>query len=91
MHLANSVMERAEAVCRDLNATNVPSFPFFFFSLSIHIYFSFFEIGLGFNLQINMESVVGVGHAKNVICSAVKKLEADTLVMGTHGYGFIKR
>ena len=23
MHLANSVMERAEAVCRDLNATNV--------------------------------------------------------------------
>ncbi|KAG4981748.1 hypothetical protein JHK82_026612 [Glycine max] len=62
MHLANSVMERAEAVCRDLNATN-----------------------------INMERVVGVGHAKNVICSAVKKLEADTLVMGTHGYGFFKR
>ncbi|KAG5061863.1 hypothetical protein AAZX31_02G012600 [Glycine max] len=62
MHLANSVMERAEAVCRDLNATN-----------------------------INVERVIGVGHAKNVICSAVKKLEADTLVMGTHGYGFIKR
>ncbi|XP_020228944.1 universal stress protein A-like protein [Cajanus cajan] len=62
MHLANSVMERAEAICRDLNATN-----------------------------INMERVVGIGDAKNVICRAVKKLEADTLVMGTHGYGFFKR
>ncbi|KAK7392246.1 hypothetical protein VNO78_20678 [Psophocarpus tetragonolobus] len=62
MHLANSVMQRAEAICKNFNASN-----------------------------INMERVVGVGHAKYVICSAVKKLEADTLVMGTHGYGFFKR
>lgn len=62
MHLADSVMERAEAIRRNLNATN-----------------------------INMERVVGIGDARNVICSAVKKLEADTLVMGTHGYGFFKR
>ncbi|XP_014512708.1 universal stress protein PHOS32 [Vigna radiata var. radiata] len=62
MHLVNSVMERAEATCRNLKATNV-----------------------------NMERVVGVGDAKDVICSVAKKLEADTLVMGSHGYGFFKR
>ncbi|MED6138281.1 hypothetical protein PIB30_072756 [Stylosanthes scabra] len=60
--LANSVMERAGAICRKLNTTN-----------------------------ITMERVVGSGDAKDVICSAVKKLEADTLVMGTHSYGFFKR
>ncbi|KAG4913742.1 hypothetical protein JHK82_054330 [Glycine max] len=37
------------------------------------------------------ERVVGCGDAKDVICSAVQKLEADTLVLGTHGYGFFKR
>ncbi|XP_027366814.1 uncharacterized protein LOC113873050 isoform X1 [Abrus precatorius] len=89
MHLANSVMERAEAIFRNLNATDVGHLilvPFF--------YFSFFEIecaGLTRNLQINIERVVGIGDAKDVICSAVKKLEADTLVMGSHGYGFFKR
>ncbi|XP_061338447.1 universal stress protein PHOS32-like [Gastrolobium bilobum] len=62
MQLANSVMERAEAICRNLNATD-----------------------------IKMERVVGIGDAKNVICSAVQKLEADTLVLGSHGYGFFKR
>ncbi|KAI4301491.1 hypothetical protein L6164_034766 [Bauhinia variegata] len=60
--LANSVMEKAEAVCRNLNYTN-----------------------------INMEKVVGCGDAKDVICNAVQKLEADILVMGSHAYGFFKR
>ncbi|AES61668.1 putative universal stress protein A [Medicago truncatula] len=41
--------------------------------------------------DINIEKVVGTGDAKNVICNAAKKLGADTLVMGSHGYGFIKR
>ncbi|KAK7269618.1 hypothetical protein RIF29_22351 [Crotalaria pallida] len=40
---------------------------------------------------INIERVVGIGDAKSVICKAVQKLEADTLVMGSHGYGFFKR
>ncbi|XP_061353210.1 universal stress protein A-like protein [Gastrolobium bilobum] len=43
------------------------------------------------NTNINLERLVGSGDAKDVICSAVQKLEADTLVMGTHGYGFFKR
>ncbi|KAK2457073.1 universal stress protein A protein [Trifolium repens] len=60
--LAKSVMKRAEAICRNFDATN-----------------------------INIEKVVGTGEAKNVICNAAKKLEADTLVMGSHGYGFFKR
>ncbi|XP_054783383.1 universal stress protein A-like protein [Prosopis cineraria] len=60
--LAASVMERAEAMCRNINTSN-----------------------------IKMERVIGSGDAKNVICSAVQKLKADTLVMGSHGYGFFKR
>ncbi|KAJ1412569.1 UspA [Sesbania bispinosa] len=60
--LANSVMERAAAICRNLNTTN-----------------------------IKIERVISNGDARNVICHAVQKLEADTLVMGTHGYGFFKR
>jgi nucleotide-binding universal stress UspA family protein len=46
---------------------------------------------LGFNLQINIEKIFGTGEAKYVICNAAKNLEADTLVMGSHGYGFFKR
>ena len=42
-------------------------------------------------LQVNLERVVGRGDAKNVICRTVEKLEADTLVMGCHGYGFFQR
>lgn len=38
-----------------------------------------------------MEKKVGSGDAKDVICAAVDKLEADILVMGSHDYGFFKR
>ncbi|KAI9082578.1 hypothetical protein K1719_035447 [Acacia pycnantha] len=61
--LAASVMERAEAICSNSNASN----------------------------NMKMQRVIGSGDAKNVICSAVQKLEADTLVMGSHGYGLLKR
>ncbi|KAJ4838661.1 hypothetical protein Tsubulata_004255 [Turnera subulata] len=44
----------------------------------------------GSNL-IRIERVVGSGEAKDVICDTVEKLRADTLVMGSHGYGFLKR
>ncbi|WJX13595.1 hypothetical protein P8452_03968 [Trifolium repens] len=60
--LAKSVMKRAEAICRNFDATN-----------------------------INIEKIFGTGEAKYVICNAAKNLEADTLVMGSHGYGFFKR
>ncbi|MED6118901.1 hypothetical protein PIB30_007063 [Stylosanthes scabra] len=59
MELANSVMDKAEAIC---NAKDIIT-----------------------------ERVIGMGDAKNVICSTVLKLDADTLVMGSHGYGFFKR
>lgn len=42
-------------------------------------------------VQTNVERITGSGDAKDVICSTVKKLGADTLVMGSHGYGFFKR
>lgn len=42
-------------------------------------------------LQVKVEKKVGSGDAKDVICAAVDKLEADILVMGSHDYGFIKR
>ncbi|XP_045796897.1 universal stress protein PHOS32-like [Trifolium pratense] len=41
--------------------------------------------------DIKIERIIGRGDAKDVICNAVKKFEADTLVMGTHSYGFFKR
>ena len=34
---------------------------------------------------------VAVGDARSVICDMVDKLGADLLVMGSHGYGFLKR
>ena len=42
-------------------------------------------------MQLNVERVIGSGEAKDVICNAVEKLKPDTLVMGSHGYGFLKR
>ncbi|KAL1543971.1 universal stress protein A-like protein [Salvia divinorum] len=43
------------------------------------------------NSTVKVEKKVGSGDAKDVICAAVDKLEADILVMGSHDYGFIKR
>ncbi|XP_020107688.1 universal stress protein PHOS32-like isoform X2 [Ananas comosus] len=41
--------------------------------------------------NIRIEEKVAVGDARDVICDMVDKLGADLLVMGSHGYGFIKR
>ncbi|KAL6978317.1 hypothetical protein U1Q18_019987 [Sarracenia purpurea var. burkii] len=49
------------------------------------------EVYRDFNAGIKVEKKVGSGDAKDVICIAVEKLEADMLVMGTHDYGFLKR
>jgi nucleotide-binding universal stress UspA family protein len=42
-------------------------------------------------VQVNVEKVIGSGEAQDVICDTVEKLKPDTLVMGSHGYGFLKR
>ena len=60
--LVNSVMERADAVYREMGSQ-----------------------------YVNVEKKVGTGDAKDVICGMVEKLRPDILVMGSHGYGFIKR
>ncbi|KAI3414394.1 uncharacterized protein J3R85_016396 [Psidium guajava] len=44
-----------------------------------------------FSTSMTVERFVGKGEAKAVICNAVEKLRADTLVMGSHGYGCMKR
>ncbi|XP_061967824.1 universal stress protein A-like protein [Populus nigra] len=44
-----------------------------------------------FNRNVNVEKVIGSGEAQDVICDTVEKLRPDTLVMGSHGYGFLKR
>ncbi|KAJ7561198.1 hypothetical protein O6H91_03G018100 [Diphasiastrum complanatum] len=41
--------------------------------------------------QINATVMVGVGDAREAICETVEKLHADVLVMGSHGYGAVKR
>ncbi|KAK7269419.1 hypothetical protein RIF29_22145 [Crotalaria pallida] len=42
------------------------------------------------NIQ-NVETKVGHGDPRDVICEMTQKLGADILVMGSHGYGIIKR
>lgn len=34
---------------------------------------------------------VGTGDARDVICELLEKVGADLLVIGSHGYGFVKR
>lgn len=41
--------------------------------------------------NIKVEAKVAVGDARDVICEMVQKLGADLLVIGSHGYGLIKR
>ncbi|XP_010938295.2 universal stress protein A-like protein [Elaeis guineensis] len=41
--------------------------------------------------NIKVEAKVSAGDARDVICETVQKLGAELLVMGSHGYGFIKR
>ncbi|KAK9293094.1 hypothetical protein L1049_021079 [Liquidambar formosana] len=40
---------------------------------------------------VKVETRVETGDPRDVICEAVDKLGADVLVMGSHGYGMIKR
>lgn len=82
--MVNSVMQRAEAVYSNFGrSVNFSSHNFYDFLRIIYQCTTF--------LQINVERVVGCGEAKDVICGIVKKLKADMLIMGSHGYGFIKR
>ncbi|KAJ7973281.1 Universal stress protein A-like protein [Quillaja saponaria] len=39
----------------------------------------------------DVETIVESGDPRDVICEMADKLAADVLVMGTHGYGLIKR
>ncbi|XP_022156406.1 universal stress protein A-like protein [Momordica charantia] len=41
--------------------------------------------------NVKVETKVVSGDAREVICQMVDKLDADVLVMGSHGYGPIKR
>ncbi|CAL9072829.1 unnamed protein product [Musa textilis] len=41
--------------------------------------------------NVKVDVKISVGDAREVICQMVDKLGADLLVMGSHGYGFIKR
>ncbi|TJX44084.1 universal stress protein [Soehngenia saccharolytica] len=41
--------------------------------------------------NVLVETKVSVGDARDVICEEAEKVEPDLLVMGSHGYGAIKR
>lgn len=43
------------------------------------------------HIQVKVETIVEHGDARDVICQAAEKLHVDMLVMGSHGYGVIKR
>ncbi|KAG5624638.1 hypothetical protein H5410_009856 [Solanum commersonii] len=40
---------------------------------------------------VKVETIIEHGDARDVICQATEKLHVDMLVMGSHGYGVIKR
>jgi nucleotide-binding universal stress UspA family protein len=42
-------------------------------------------------MKVKVDVKVTVGDAREVICGTVERINADILVMGSHGYGFIKR
>ncbi|KAK6915659.1 UspA [Dillenia turbinata] len=44
-----------------------------------------------FRHDIKVETKVESGDPRDVICEMVEKLGPDLLIMGTHGYGLIKR
>jgi len=41
--------------------------------------------------NVNPETEARTGDAKEVICKAAKKYNPDMLVVGSHGYGALKR
>lgn len=43
------------------------------------------------NEKIKVEIKVECGDARDVICEAAEKLNVDMVVLGSHGYGALKR
>ncbi|CAA0834654.1 Adenine nucleotide alpha hydrolases-like superfamily protein [Striga hermonthica] len=43
------------------------------------------------NAQVRVETMVEYGDPRDVICEAADKLKVDFLIMGSRGYGVIKR
>eukprot|EP00250_Pteridium_aquilinum_P018041 c23910_g3_i1 orf=390-920(-) len=41
--------------------------------------------------HLDTETMVALGDARDAICEAIEKLQPDYLVVGSHGYGAIKR
>uniref|UniRef100_A0A0D6QSJ0 UspA domain-containing protein n=1 Tax=Araucaria cunninghamii TaxID=56994 RepID=A0A0D6QSJ0_ARACU len=41
--------------------------------------------------QVHVKTVNLIGDARDIICQAVEKMGAEMLVMGSHGYGALKR
>ncbi len=58
--LAESVIEKAKRLCKELK-------------------------------EVKVETMVEYGDAREVICEVAEKLRVDLVVMGSHGYGLIKR
>lgn len=41
--------------------------------------------------KLDTEAMIAIGDPRDAICGAVEKLHADFLVVGSHGYGALKR
>lgn len=42
-------------------------------------------------MQVKVETMVENGDPRDVICEVAERLKVDFLVLGSHGYGLIKR
>jgi len=54
-------------------------------------YFGFVIVNERVMWLIKVETRIENGDPREVICDMAQKLGADVLVMGSHGYGLIKR
>ncbi|KAH1259241.1 Universal stress protein A-like protein [Glycine max] len=74
--VADCVLEKAKKLCKDLQNVCCSFVPLDLFC---------------FDDKVMVETRVESGDPRDVICDMSQKLGADLLIMGSHGYGVVKR
>lgn len=103
--LAECIIEKAKRMCKDLQDVGAVIYNFFFVVvvfcfliegrfviLGTLLRYRFYDLTILPSVhQVKVETRIESGDPRDVICQMAEKLGADVLVMGSHGYGLIKR
>ncbi|KAL8089308.1 hypothetical protein AgCh_038929 [Apium graveolens] len=73
-----------------IGATNVEAMEGYGKDIATSVMYRAQAVCSKFNSNTKAEKIVGSGDAKEVICAAAKKLDADILLTGSHDYGFLE-